>query len=210
MPSLSLWLAGLALAVTLLAPIAARAEQLARAGDPAGQDVRERAAETSAWQNFAIEGRGRLGLQVPLSWQTPFIESIGERQLSLRWSRPGKQRFVVNIIIGWGATVNDVVAPDVLRNLLMDNWEHVGPQSVETEPNLKLLQHAFGGGFYFSATDRKKVSDAAADDYQYITQASLGIADLYLLVTVLTHQPGAAEVEQVLEMLRGAQRVLSD
>ena len=87
------------------------------------------------------------------------------------------------------------------------------PTAVEEELVLEKIQGRSGAGYFFSATDKSLVGEGQEPkpgDYEYATQGILGVGDLLLSFTFLTHQQDSEAMRDALSMLREASQRLEN
>lgn len=72
----------------------------------------------------------------------------------------------------------------------------------DTDIAILELRGIFGGGYYFSATDKAPRSD----EHKYLTQGAMAVDDLLLTFTVLTDKADSSIVKTALDVLRSARR----
>ena len=160
-----------------------------------------RSAEQTSLRRYELPAHGSLDLLVPQSWRDEV--STARRDLpptiKLRPSQGGA--FLILITPLWSVTNEPGFnAVEKLRALMERQRDAVAPETVEQRLVIRELQGAEAVGYYFAGTDK----NPKPGEYQRMLQASVGVGDLLLSVTVLSQPEASQAVQGALSMLKQA------
>ena len=159
-------------------------------------------AQENAIRPYQIPGHGVLELRVPTSWRDE-VETIPGGIPTITFHPQTGAQFEVLVSVLWSKTgqagFNSTaqVRAQVERNGLSLLSTAVEPQLV-----LEELRGPSGAGYYYSFTDNAP----KPGEYKYLTQGGMGVGDLLLSFTILTHAKDSKPVQYALTMLREARQ----
>lgn len=151
-------------------------------------------------RSYALGDRGTLELQVPAAWQDIVERTQGLPPVITFSARDGAQ-FQVLLTPTWAlAPGAKMPGREEIRAGVQRGADSAARQSVERVIEVKELKGSQGGGYYFSATDRRP----KRNEYKYLTQGVTAVGDLRVAFTILTNDGQEAVVKDALAMLAGA------
>src|SRR5262249_47507 len=153
------------------------------------EDVRVR-------RSYWLPGR-ILALVVPEDWTESREPARTDAPRTITFGPPAGRAFRVHVSV---IPQSAERSPDV-RAIVERSGRALLASAVEDRLVVEELGGAQVSGFFFRLTDRAP----KPDEYTYLIQGALRLADLLLTFTVLTNQPDAAEASAALEMLRSAE-----
>lgn len=161
------------------------------AASPAGADER----------SYPLADRGRFQLDVPAAWKDEVQRPRPDLPPTLRFTPRQGAAFEVLVTPIWRMRAD---APPVTKETLRQSVEQsIGPvRSSAVEKTIPVLElnGASGPGYYFKVTDRA----SKPDEYKYMSQGMLKVAELTVTFTILTNDGQEAVAKEALAMLAGA------
>ena len=158
-------------------------------------------AGESEFRSYAIAGRGVLLLEVPDSWKEEITRHSAGHPLTIELRPDEGDESVVMITPLWSRKRQKRFnSPTKIRSLVERDWRELASSAVEKELTLEELGGEGVYGYYFRATDR----NPAPGEFEYLLRAGVGVGELLLIVTILSHDRDSAEIVTALAMLRAA------
>jgi hypothetical protein len=162
------------------------------------------AQQSSSTQVYLMPNHGSLRLSVPGSW-TVVSSAISDPAGMFLHIAPAKGKdFDVQLTVVW---LNPANLARTTPESIKANTERTGNgvllQAVEKTLNLQELRGAQSVGTYYSLTERKP----AHGEFKGLTQGSFLTGELLSAFTILSDNPSASEVRQLLKMFSEATHV---
>jgi hypothetical protein len=160
-------------------------------------------AEERGIREYPVPGHGILHLDVPKSWKDQVQEPEDNRPLTISF-RPGVgNEFVMMITPLWNSDEENLFGTEEkIRALVEDDWKAFSKKAKESKPKLHQLSGTGSDGFYYTATDRAPKKG----EYKYLLRAGIGVGDLLLSVTLLSHKKDSPAIKDGLHILKEARQ----
>ena len=154
---------------------------------------------------YAVPGRGKVELEVPVDWYDEPRPRIGGLPSVRFFDRLGpRPPLDLSITIAWSTSKQPSFAnPERLRAFVTQSAEDVATAAAEPRLDLREIEGASGLGYYFQAT----IKAPPAGEWPNLTRGAIVVGDLLVTFTILAAEPGTPAVERALKMLKSARRV---
>lgn len=174
------------------------------AATPAPKAAPAAPSEAKIPVRFDLGAHGKLELSLPPGWVAKSSPNPKSPYPTIGIRPTDSQALVLVITPLWSpthdASFND---QEHIRKLIDGDRNGMAPRSVEPTLELVELHGPSVRGFYFKATDKAP----KAGDYEHVIRAGLGIGDLLLSATILSHEKDSEGVRAALEVLRDVRQV---
>jgi len=160
------------------------------------------AAGETTLRHLAVPNRGQLELQAPASWRDKAEPIKGVGLPTITFHPVAGPEFEVLVSAIRGPAGSDFNSQAKVREQVERAGQAVLPMAVETKLVIKELAGQTGKGYYFSVTDRAP----KLGEYKYMTQGEIGVGDLLLTFTILSHEKEGKVLQDALAMLAGAKQ----
>lgn len=152
-------------------------------------------------REYEVPGHGKLVLEVPEGWQQANRPVVEPPSVQLRISSAEPDRFRIQATAIWLDEEGRAKAtPADLKETLRVSAEAPLAEAVETEARLQELKGAQTTGYYFALTDR----EVPAGEYKYLIQGIQLTGELLIVYTILYHDAGLPEKQDILDLFAGA------
>jgi hypothetical protein len=158
-----------------------------------------KAEDVRARRSYWLPGSRVLTLGVPGNWAESPEPAQADAPLAISFGPPAGRAFQVLVSV----IPQRNGRPDV-RAIVERSGRALLASAMEDRLVLEELRGAQVDGYFFRLTDQAP----KPDEYKYVVQGAVRLADLLLTFTILTNQPDAPEAETALEMLRAAETSL--
>jgi hypothetical protein len=159
-----------------------------------------------AVRSFPVPGHGSLELNIPKEWRSE-MRPLGQLPSTISLSPSEGGEFDVMVTPLWSPkNEKDFNSPAKVKTLVDNDRKGLAPSAVEKELVLVPLNGAAAHGYYFFATDKAP----KPGEFEYLYRAGVGVGDLLLSVTILTHKKDSQSVQDALASLRDARQRLDD
>jgi hypothetical protein len=161
-------------------------------------------AADTAEKSYALPDHGTLRLIVPRDWKDELHPQQGTTPLTITFQPAQGAPFEVLVTPIWRANADVPVATrETIAQRVRRSAEEIKSQSVETDIPLVEFASASGPGLYYSVTDKAP----KPDEFRYLSQGMVKVAELVLTFSVLTNDGQADVVTATLEMMKSAVHV---
>ncbi len=168
-----------------------------------GVSINLLAGEQKDEREYTIPGHGVLKLGVPESWVDDVSQPPDDRPPTITFTPTTGDSFSVLITAMWNLIqVKDFNKPPKIKQMMEQRGQDLLPTAEETKLELHGLRGPVCWGYYFSLTDKAPKSG----EYKYLTQGSLGVGDLLISFTILTHEKESAVKKDAINMLRSSRQ----
>lgn len=158
-------------------------------------------AQDRTTRAYSLHAPGTLVLNVPSSWREEMKKAQSDAPPTITFRPPAGQDFIVMITALKDPKGNkDFNSPETVRKLMEVDRDRIKSRAVESDIGLRTLKGPNMHGTYFSVTDKKP----EPGEYEYLTRAGVGVGDLLLSVSVLTHDRNSPAIDDTLSMLEDA------
>jgi hypothetical protein len=153
------------------------------------------AADTLGRRSYWLPGRRILALRVPQDWAESRQPLEADAPFTITFGPPTGGAFQVLVSV----IRQSDQRPDV-RAIVERSGRALLASAVEDRLVLEELSGPQVSGYFFKLTDRAP----KPNEYKYLIQGVMRLADLLLTFTVLSNEPDAPEANAALKMLRAA------
>ncbi len=148
-------------------------------------------------KRYELPNHGVLTLTVPDEWTDQIHRPSGDLPPTIRLSQNAGEQFVILFTPIWktAGAMPDFGTEQGIKNLVEGAAQKASPQAVEKNIEVKKL----GGsniGYYFSATDKAP----KPGEFKYLSQGAVGIDEIVVTFTILTHSSDSEVVGQAVTM----------
>ena len=172
-----------------------------------------RATERGPWvcsdcevRSYPVPGHGSLELNFPKDWKSE-MGPLGNLPSTITLSPPEGDDFDVVITPLWSPRgEKDYNSPAKVKALVDEDRKGLASSAVEKELVLVPLNGTAARGYYFFATDKAP----KPGEFEYLYRAGVGVGDLLLRATILTHKKDTDDIKDALAALRDARQRLGD
>jgi hypothetical protein len=156
------------------------------------------AGEERTTRSYSLPGHGSLEVKVPSSWRDDIRQPRGTLPPTITL-RPTGNRLELLITPLWSPTNEKGFSslPQV-HQMIDHDWQEVLSSAVEKRQVLEHLDGEEAHGYFFMVTDKAP----KPGEYEYMIRACVGVGDLALSVTILTHDKDSDAVQAALSALR--------
>jgi len=161
-------------------------------------------AQSTSAKSYSVPNHGRLELAVPKEWKDSMRQPPQELPPTITFS-PGKGSDFKFLVTAIWSVISEAGfnSPQKIRELLESRGKKLLASAVEQNLVFRELRSSKNAGYTFSLTDKSaQLSDP--DDYKYMTQGAIGVGDLMVMFTFLSHKKASVEEKSALEMIRNA------
>ena len=153
-------------------------------------------------RRYPLGEYGFFRVDIPSSWKDELQQPPRRLPPTIVLSPAAGKTFRILMTPIWGAK-REVLEDQAIKELVQKSAERVKPQSVEKTLQLVGLQGTSGRGYYFFSTDKAP----KPDEYKYMTQGVLVVADLMVTFTILTNDNHEAVAKEALTILKEARHL---
>ncbi len=149
-------------------------------------------------RRYSIPNHGILVVPVPESWNDIVDQAAPESPPTLHFTGGAEKDFLVLVTPLWSPGKNpEFNSEPSIKKIVQRSGEASLAQAEEKKLTLQPLGKK---GYYFSLTDKKP----KPGEWKYLNQGSIGVGDLLIAFTILTHSPDSNVIREALDMLTGA------
>jgi hypothetical protein len=160
-------------------------------------------AEEREIREYPVPGHGILQLNVPKSWKDEVREATDNRPSTINFRPKVGNEFVMIITPIWNSEEENLFGTEEkIRALVENDWKAFSKKAKESKPTLHQLSGTGSDGFYYTATDKAPKKG----EYKYLLRAGIGVGDLLLSVTLLSHKKDSPAIKDGLHILREARQ----
>jgi hypothetical protein len=154
-----------------------------------------------AGREYPLPDHGSLQLQIPTSWRHD-VRQPPDRLPPTITLRPAEGRQFEFLITPLWSPKSDkgFNRIDKVRALVDGDRRGLAPSAVEKELVLESIEGPEAHGYYFVATDKAP----KPGEFEFVIRAGIGVGDLLLSATILSHEKGSEAVQEALSALRQA------
>jgi hypothetical protein len=158
-------------------------------------------AEEKGVREYPVPEHGSLQLNVPQSWNDEFRESTEDRLPTIIFRPDSNNDFEMIITLLWNlGEEKKFDTEEKIRSLVEADWKAFSKKAKETKLSLHKLSGRVSRGFYYTATDKAPKKG----EYKYLMRAGVGVGDLLLSVTMLSHKKESQAIKDGLHLLEEA------
>lgn len=164
-------------------------------------------ADESPVRCYPVSDKGRIQLNVPVSWTDQFQQANSYMPPTIFLSQKSGASWKALITpIGSIKKDNCALSADEIRNQVKQSANQAASQAVEKSIDVIELKGVSGSGYYFSATDRAPKPGG----FKHLTQGIIPVGELLVSFTILTNEGQQKAVTEVLSVLKSAKYVIAD
>lgn len=156
---------------------------------------------------YPVSDKGRIQLNVPVSWTDQFQQASAYMPPTIVLSQKSGASWKALITpIGSIKKDNCALSEDEIRNQVKQSAKQASSQAVEKSIDVIELKGVSGSGYYFSATDRAP----KPGEYKHLTQGIVPVGELLVTFTILSNEGHQNAVTEILAVLKTAKYVIGD
>ncbi len=160
--------------------------------------INETWREQRTERHYRIPSHGVLTMSVPISWHSETRQPPNDLPPTIAFRPEAGKYFEILITVIWSPGQKpNFNSPEEIRKIVEKSGNEILHTGVETELNLHELKGSDTSGYYYTLTDKAP----KPGEFEYVTQGDLGVGDLLLIFTILTHAKESEIIKDVLEML---------
>jgi hypothetical protein len=159
------------------------------------------ATEQTTLRRLAIPNRGQLELSAPASWSDE-SETIQGNIPTITFHPKTGPGFEILVSVIAGPKGTDYNSNTNVRKHIERDGQNLLPTAMESKLVIKEIAGQTGTGYYYTFTDRAP----KPGEYEYMTQGGIGVGDLLLSFTILSHEKEGKVLQGALTMLAGAKQ----
>ena len=157
-------------------------------------------------ERFDVPEHGSLFLDVPSGWKSALEASGMSLPPTIKFTPVNGDDFVMLITPLWSQKSDaNFNSKEVIERKVKDEGIISLKQSVETKLRLYEFKGEQAYGYYYKLTDKSLVGKKRTPgDYKQLLRSLVGVEDLLLSVTVLSHEADSVHVDKAIKMIAGA------
>lgn len=152
-------------------------------------------------RRYPIPGHGDLELAVPLSWLDQIDQPPERLPPTITFRPKSGNEFKVLITALWSASSEvGFNTAERIKPVVERAGNGLLSRSVETKLKIRALKGESATGYYYSLTDKAP----KPGEFENLSQGAIGVGDLLLHFTILTHSKDSVPEQEALAMLQKA------